>query len=97
MDLVFNLALVGLVIGAFYLALQPRYLFMVRIQSGLVRLARGKLTRSSLEEIEQVCREARITRGWIGGLRRGRRVVLAFSRTIPSPYQQRLRNLWTLH
>jgi hypothetical protein len=96
MELVYNLALVSLVGVAFYLALQPRYLFMVRIQNGLVRLAKGKLTRVSLEEIEQVCREGQIARGWIGGRKRGRRVVLAFSRTIPSSYQQRLRNLWTL-
>jgi len=97
MDLVFNITLVGLVAAAFIFALQRRYLFVVRVKDGMARVSRGKLTQAYLEEIHEVCREARIARGWIGGIRRGRRVVLAFSYNIPTPCQQRLRNLWMLH
>jgi hypothetical protein len=97
MDVVFNIALVGLVIGAFFLALQPRYLFVVRIQGDVAWLAKGKLTRAFLEEIDLVCRETPMARVWIGGVRRGGRVVLVFSRGIPSPCKQRLRNLWMMH
>jgi hypothetical protein len=96
MGLVFDVALVALVIVAFYVALQPRYLFLVCIQDGMSRLHKGKLTTAFLDEIDQVVREARITRGWIGGIKRGQRVVLAFSRGISRPCQQRLRNLWLL-
>jgi hypothetical protein len=95
--LAFEVALVGLVIAAFYLALQPRYLFLVRIRNGMSCFSKGKVTTAFLEEIDEVVREARITRGWIGGLRRGRQVVLAFSPDISRPCQQRLRNLWLLH
>ena len=97
MELVFKITLVGLVAAAFLLALQRRYLFVVRVKDGRARIASGKLTSAFLEEIDQVCRDAGVTRGWIGGIRRGRRVVLAFSYNIPSPCQQRLRNLWMLH
>ena len=96
MDQIFNIALVGLVVVAIYLALQPRYLFVVRIQDGVARLAKGKLTKMFLDEVALVCADARIMRGWIGGLQRGKRVVLAFSRTIPPSCRQRLRNLWVL-
>ena len=97
MEPVFNIALVGLVVAALCLAWQPRYLFKVRIDGGSALLAKGKLTAAFLEEIGHVCAEAKIRRGWFGGFRRGRQVVLAFSRSIPPPLQQRLRNLWVLH
>jgi hypothetical protein len=96
METVFNLTLVGLTIVAFYFALQPRYLFMVRIEEGVPRVAKGKVSPAFLAEISEVCAQAKVPRGWVGGLRRGKRVVLAFSRTIPAAVQQRLRNLWML-
>jgi hypothetical protein len=97
MDNLFSLFLLVLVGGAFFVALQPRYLFMVRIQDGMARLARGKVTKAFLDEIDHTTREQGVTRGWVGGVRRGRRVVLVFARTIPPAVQQRLRNLWILH
>jgi hypothetical protein len=97
MDLLFSLCLLVLVGGAFLVALQPRYLFMLRIQNGAIRLASGKVTKAIFEEIGQAARESGVTRGWIGGVRRGRHVALVFSRGIPPAFQQRLRNLWILH
>jgi hypothetical protein len=96
-ELVSKLVLVALVIGAVWWMLQPRYVFVVRIAGGVPRATRGKVTAAFLQQIGQACAEHKVSRGWIGGVLRGRRgVALAFSRGMPPPCRQRLRNLWTM-
>jgi hypothetical protein len=97
MELIFKVVVVGLVIGALWWAFQPRYTFVVRIEKGVPRLTKGKVTATFLQEVGQACAEGGIVTGWVGGVRRGRQVTLACSRRIPVPSQQRLRNLWMLH
>lgn len=97
MDLVSKVVVVAAVLGILWLVFQPRYVFLVRIQQGVPRLARGKLTGAFLYEVGLACAEFRVVRGWIGGVARGRRTALAFSRGFPAPCQQRLRNLWAVH
>jgi hypothetical protein len=94
MDLFTRLVILGLMVAVAWIALQRRYAFVVRLQAGVPRLARGKVTAAFLHEIGRVCREAGVSDGWVGGVRRGRRVALRFSRHIPPPCRQRLRNLW---
>jgi len=96
-DLVFNIALVGAIVAGVWFALQPRYVFLVRVKHGIASVTKGKATPAFLEEIDQACREAALTHGRIGGIRRGKRVILTFSSNIPASLQQRLRNTWLLH
>jgi Protein of unknown function (DUF3634) len=95
-DLLAKLIVGALFVGALWWLLQPRYVFVVRVHDGVPRVHRGLVTTAFLQELGRVCAEAGVSRGWIGGVRRGRRPALAFSRNIPPPCQQRLRNLWLL-
>ena len=95
-DLAVKLIVVALVIGGIWWALQPRYVFVIRIKDGGARLARGKVTSTFLEQVGHACAESGVSRGWVGGVWRGKRLALAFSRNIPPGCQQRLRNLWAL-
>jgi hypothetical protein len=49
-----------------------------------------------LKRVADVCQEAGVAQGWIGGVQRGRKIVLRFSRHFPPSPQQRLRNEWLL-
>jgi len=82
---------------AVWLILKTSYVFVIRLDGAAPRVAHGRVAPNFVEELGEVCAAAGLTRGWVGGVRRGRRVVLAFSRNIPPPVQQRLRNLWALH
>jgi hypothetical protein len=77
--------------------LQPRYQFVVRIRDGQARVTRGKVTEAFLEDIRDACRDVQLRAGWVGGIRRGKRIVLAFNRRMPLPLRQRLRNAWMIH
>jgi hypothetical protein len=96
-DLVGKLVLVALAVGAVWWMLQPRYVFVVRIAGGVPRATSGKVTAAFLEEIGEACAEYKVSRGWIGGVPRGRQVTLTFSRGMPPSCRQRLRNLWAMH
>jgi hypothetical protein len=91
-----KLVLFALVAGLLWLALQPRYVFVVRIETGGPRVTKGKVTAAFLDEIAQTCIELGVYSGWVAGVRRGRHIRLAFSRHIPPACRQRLRNLWAL-
>jgi hypothetical protein len=96
-DVATDLFLIGLVAGVAWLVLRPRYLFVVRIEGGVPHIAKGMVTADFLRQVQMVCAEAGVTRAWVSGLRRGRRVRLAFSRGMPPSCRQQLRNLWPLH
>jgi len=93
-DQVFNLAIAAVVIGFVYWAMQPNYVFLIRIDNGNAKLAKGKVTPLFLSQVSDACNQAGVPRGWIGGIARGRRIKLAFSRSIPLACQQQLRNVW---
>jgi uncharacterized membrane protein YqiK len=78
-------------------ALWHRHAFILRIKRGTPRVVKGKVAGPFLEEVTDVCRAAGIQRGWVGGMRRGKCIVLAFSWHFPMPVKQRLRNLWVIH
>jgi hypothetical protein len=96
MHLAAKLLVIALMAGALWWLVQPRYVFLVRVRHGVPRLTRGKLTGVFLQELGQACAESTVRRGWIAGVHRGWRVRLEFSRSIPAPCRQRLRNLWVL-
>jgi hypothetical protein len=97
-DTLLRLAVVGLAAGAIaWLLLSVRYVFWVRVRDGVPAVGRGKVARPFLQDIADVCSEHQVASGWVGGVRRGRRVSLAFSKDIPEACRQRLRNLWNVH
>ena len=93
-DLAVNLLVCGLVLWALWLWVRPHYIFVVRVKGGTPRLSRGKATAAFLGSVGEACRLNQVTRGWVGGVRRGRNVALVFSRHIPPGCQQQLRNAW---
>lgn len=94
MDLLGKCVIIALVAAGILYALQPRYLFVIRIAGESVRVTRGKATPAFLNQTASACAEFKVLHGWIGGVKRGKRVSLVFSRSIPWQCQQRLRNLW---
>jgi hypothetical protein len=74
--------------------LQIRYVFEIRIRDGQPSIRRGKVQKAFLGSVALVCQEGGVSRGWIGGVTRGKRVMLRFSRHFPPGTQQRLRNEW---
>jgi hypothetical protein len=96
MELVAKLVVVGLVAAALWWACQPRFVFLVRIKYGEQHVARGKVTRAFLQQVAEVCGAAGVKRGWVGGVQRGKHTTLLFSRSIPAPCRQQLRNRWAL-
>ena len=97
MELLTKIAVLGLILGLLCWAFQPRYVFLVRIEDGKPHVLRGKVTPVFLGRVAEVCGQAGVRRGWVGGVPRGKGVVLSFSRTFPPGLQQQLRNQWGLH
>ncbi len=97
MNVVVNLLVAGLIVAALWWVMQPHYVFLVQLDARGARLIRGKVTPAFLERFAEVCREAGVAQGWVGGIRRGRRISLGFSRSIPEGCRQQLRNLWLQH
>src|SRR5947209_7840772 len=82
------------VVAVAWLLANTNYVFWVKIRNGVPAVGRGKVARPVLQDLADVLGEYPIERGWVGGVRRGLRVKLEFSRSIPEPCRQRLRNLW---
>jgi len=68
--------------------------FVIRICDGQPRTAQGKVAGAFLRDLEEICRRQGIVQGSIRGVRTGRTVSLEFSRTIPEPSRQQIRNVW---
>ena len=85
---------IGFVAWVVWSILQPRYVFEIRITGGQPRVRRGKVTPAFLGQVAEVCQTDGVARGWICGVRAGRRTALRFSRAFPPGLQQRLRNEW---
>ena len=96
MELVIKAVVIALVVTGFWFAFKPRYDFAIRIQQGVPMVTHGKVTAAFLLEVAEVCRQLGVQRGWVGGVRRGRKIMLSFSRRMPEAARQRLRNLWGL-
>ena len=89
-----QLGLAALAVWALWTALRPRFAFVVRIKGGVPRVARGTVTRAFLQEIAETCSRHGVTNGVVRGIVKGQRITLAFTRSMPPPCQQQLRNLW---
>jgi Protein of unknown function (DUF3634) len=88
--------LIGFAAWVIWALSQPQYVFEIRINRGQPFIRKGKVTNAFLDRVAAVCHECGVVRGWIGGVRQGRRIALRFSRKFPPGSKQRLRNEWTL-
>jgi hypothetical protein len=95
-DLLPGLALAAVAVAIFWAASRTSYVFVVRIEDGSPRLSQGKVAAVFQQRIADACRRNGVRDGWVGGVRKGRRVSLAFSRSIPHACQQQLRNEWAM-
>ena len=96
MDLLGKIAVVAIAIWVLWLALQPRYAFVVRIAAGLPTTTKGTVTRAFLQQVGEVCGQHGVRRGTVWGIIRAGRISLVFSNSIPPRGQQQLRNWWAL-
>ncbi len=96
MHAVFLICLGLLVVWGLWSAIHPTAIFVVRIDEGVPRAVRGRVTRAFVQEVGEVCRRHEIHRGEVRGRAEGQRIVLDFSRNIPDSCRQQLRNLWNL-
>jgi Protein of unknown function (DUF3634) len=94
MDLLEPAIILVVVTGVAWFCFSGRYEFHVRITPGSMKLTTGKLTLDSLSQLREICAEWQLKRGWIGGVRRGKRLRLMFSRNVPPGCRQQMRNLW---
>ncbi|MBI1914004.1 MAG: DUF3634 family protein [Planctomycetes bacterium] len=92
-----QLAFVLLVLVGVLLACRPRPVFVIQIRDGVVRVRRGPVPREFVGEVGDVCQKYRVVAGTIRGFLVRKRIALVFSRHIPPPCQQRIRNIWNLH
>ncbi len=91
---VVKVVLLGVAAWVAWSLFQPRYVFEIHVRDGRPSLRRGRVTNAFLGRVALVCQECGVARGWIGGVPRGRRVGLRFSRHFPPGLRQRLRNEW---
>jgi hypothetical protein len=94
-DLIAIVAACAIVLGVcvFY---KPPALFVVRIYQGLPIRSQGKVTDAFLAVLEALCQEQGVEKGEVRGVRRGKFISLWFSRKLPGPFRQRLRNWWSM-
>ncbi len=96
MDLILKILIVAAIVFFCWLVLQPRYLFVIDIRDGQVKRSRGVVPPGFMEDVERICRDSHLVSGSIRAVARGKRTSLSFSRHIPSPVCQKLRNAWCL-
>jgi hypothetical protein len=93
---VFLLGLALVVAWGVWSACQPRPIFVVRVQDGIPRVVRGKVTQAFLHQIGETCDRHGVTHGVVRGVANGSRIALTFSADIPAACRQQLRNIWNL-
>ena len=79
-----------------WFAAQSRYEFIITIDGGVARTTRGKVTANFFRQVAEACRRNGVERGWVGGVRKGKRIALVFSGHFPKNCQQQIRNEWVM-
>jgi hypothetical protein len=90
-----EILIVALVVWAAWIALSPKPVFKIRVSRGSLRVTRGKVTADFQQQAAEILEQWKISRGWVAAVRRGRRLTLVFSYSVPPGCRQQLRNLWT--
>jgi hypothetical protein len=89
-----QLFVLAMIAAGVWFAMQPRCAFVVRIAQGHPKAVRGKVTPAFLDQVRETCERHGVQNGTVRGLIRGKRICLSFSRSLPPPGQQQLRNWW---
>jgi uncharacterized protein DUF3634 len=95
-DWLIRIAVLGFLAWAAWMILEARYVFLIRVESGQPRLRKGWVTAAFLAQVAEACATGGVERGWVGGVRAGRRTALQFSRSFPPGVRQQLRNEWQM-
>jgi uncharacterized protein DUF3634 len=90
-----EILVVVVVVGGAWKALSPQPVFKIRVAKGALRVTRGKVTPDFQQQAREIFSQWKISRGWFGAVRRGKRLTLVFSYSVPPGCRQQLRNLWT--
>jgi Protein of unknown function (DUF3634) len=93
---VFVMVIAGVTAALLLAAARACFVFVVKIEGGIPRATRGKVAVHFLRTIAEVCQRHGVQAGWIAGIRKGRRITLAFSHGIPAGCRQQLRNEWVI-
>jgi hypothetical protein len=96
LPLILTALLTALIVWALYSVARPRPAFVIRIESGCPRVARGTVAPGFVAEVAEVCRRHRVQSGTVTGLVNDRRIALVFSGDISATCGQQLRNLWSI-
>jgi hypothetical protein len=94
--LLLTVALTLLIVWALYSVARPRPAFVIQIESGVPRVARGTVAQAFVGEVADVCRRHGVQNGTVAGVVRDRRIALVFSGEISAMCGQQLRNLWSM-
>jgi Protein of unknown function (DUF3634) len=84
----------ALIVWALISVARPRPAFVVRIESGVPRVARGTVAPAFVAEIADACRRHSVQTGTVTGVVNDRRIALAFSGDFSATCGQQLRNVW---
>ena len=84
----------GLVIWGLWRIGRPRPVFVVRIADGEPRAVAGTVTPAFLQCVREVAASYGIASGRVTGTACGHLIRLHFSRQIPEPGRQKMRNWW---
>lgn len=89
-----SVVLLSLLGWGIWQACQPRYAFVIQLERGRPRVARGYVTKAFLNEVRELCHFHGVARGAVRGRRRGAQIALEVSGPFSPECRQQLRNLW---
>jgi hypothetical protein len=96
LSLLISVVLLGLVGWGLWQVVQPRSVFVIRIEAGHPRVVRGTVTRSFLSQVDEICQHHGVSQGTIRGQARASQIALEMSGPFPAPCRQQIRNLWVM-
>ncbi|MBI2826211.1 MAG: DUF3634 family protein [Planctomycetia bacterium] len=88
------LLVAGVIAWGLWRSSRGRRVFVVRIVNGEPRTVAGKVTSAFLHRVREVAVGHNLTTGAVSGVTHGGRINLKFSRQVPEPGRQQLRNWW---
>jgi hypothetical protein len=92
-----RLIFVAIAVVVAWLLVGPHHIFVIRIENGIARTRRGKVSASFLWALNTTCEREGLIKGVIRGVQFRHGILLRFSRGIPPQCRQGIRNLWALH
>jgi hypothetical protein len=85
---------VVLILRALWQAGRPHRHFTIRLADGEPKVVKGTATPALLRLVNEVASYNNLKKGWISGVASGSVIRLEFSKSIPEPARQQMRNGW---